>query len=63
LVDPPSIVFCPVDPHPLPIVYERKGDHFEYRGNYQGRQKRVGSDVDVCFSGRVAVSLISLDAG
>lgn len=63
LVDPPSIVFCPVDPNPLPIAYERNGDLFEYRGNYQGRQKRVGSDVDVCFSGRVAVSLIQLDAG
>lgn len=57
----PDIVFCPLDPHPLPVRYEWINGAFHYRGDYQGRQRRAGSDVDICFSGRVAVSLISLD--
>ena len=57
----PDIVFCPVDPHPLPVGFELIDGGYHYRSNYHERQKRRGSDVDVCFSGRVAISLVSLD--
>ena len=29
-----------------------------YAGVYQSRQRRPGFDVDVCFGGRIAVTLI-----
>jgi 5'-nucleotidase len=57
----PDIVFCPLDPHALPVGYERQDGGFQYRSNYHSRARRAGSDVDVCFSGRVSVSLIWLD--
>lgn len=57
----PDIVFCPLDPHPLPVGYEIIDGAYHYRSSYHSRQKRRGSDVDICFSGRVAISLVSLD--
>lgn len=56
----PEVVFCPVDTHPLPVTYERIDGAWHYRSNYHARQRRLGSDVDVCFGGRVAVSLLTL---
>lgn len=56
-----DIVFCPLDPHPLPVSYEQLADAWHYRSDYQSRKRKPGADVDVCFSGRVAISLMSLD--
>lgn len=57
----PEIVFCPLDPHPLPLSYryEEDGRHF-YDGDYQARQRVPGADVDVCFGGRIAVTELRL---
>jgi len=52
----PEVVFCPVDPHPLPVSYRRDGDLFQYRGDYHSRPRVAGADVEVCFGGRIAVS-------
>jgi 5'-nucleotidase len=57
----PDLVFCPLDPNPLPVTYEMIEGAYHYRSNYQSRQKRLGADVDICFSGRVAISLVSID--
>jgi 5'-nucleotidase len=54
----PEIVFCPFDPSPLPLRYHVEGDQSTYAGVYQSRARRPGFDVDVCFSGHIAVSLI-----
>ena len=56
----PAIVFCPLDPSPLPLVYRVEGDEVRYAGNYHQRARRLGSDVDVCFRGDIAVSLVRL---
>jgi 5'-nucleotidase len=56
----PDIVFCPFDPSPLPLRYSVEGDRSTYAGNYQSRGRRPGFDVDVCFSGRIAVTLIRI---
>jgi 5'-nucleotidase len=56
----PDIVFCPVNPHPLPLSYSREGDRLRYNGNYHERRRDAGSDVAVCFGGQIAVSLIRL---
>jgi 5'-nucleotidase len=57
----PDVVFCPLDPSPLPLRYSVEGDRSLYTGDYQSRQRRPGSDVDVCFGGRIAVTLIQID--
>ena len=56
----PDIVFCPLDPSPLPLRYHVEGDRSTYAGDYQSRGRRPGFDVDVCFGGRIAVSLIRI---
>jgi 5'-nucleotidase len=58
--DAPDCVFCDVDPHALPVHYEEREGKFHYRASYHQRAFAAGHDVEVCFSGRVAISLISL---
>ncbi|HEX8296485.1 MAG TPA: 5'/3'-nucleotidase SurE [Chthoniobacteraceae bacterium] len=57
----PEIVFCPLDPRPLPLSYrhEEDGRHF-YDGDYHARERIPGADVDLCFGGQIAVSAIRL---
>lgn len=57
----PEIVFCPLDPNPLPLSYRHAEDgcHY-YDGEYHLRQRQKGSDVDVCFGGQIAVTAIRL---
>lgn len=56
----PELVFCGLDPGPLPARYRLDGEQAHYEGDYQGRPRTPGLDVDVCFGGRIAVTLISL---
>ncbi len=57
---PPQVIVCPLDPLPLPLSYRQEGDAFHYNGDYHGRRRERGCDVDVCFSGNIAVTRISL---
>ncbi len=54
----PDIVFCPVDPSPLPLSFRIEQDDASYNGNYHARRRRPGTDVDVCFRGQIAVSQV-----
>ncbi len=56
----PDVVFCPLDPSPLPLRYSVLGDRSVYAGDYQSRRRLPGFDVDVCFGGRIAVTLIRI---
>lgn len=57
----PEVVFCPLDPHPLPLSYRHEGDGgMHYNGDYHTRERAAGADVDVCFNGRIAVTVIKL---
>lgn len=56
----PSVVFCPLDPSPLPLAYRLEGEVATYCGVYRERTRRSGSDVDVCFSGQIAVTQVRL---
>jgi 5'-nucleotidase len=57
----PEIVYCPLDPRPLPLSYrhEAEGMHY-YDGDYHSRDRTPGADVDVCFGGRIAVTKVRL---
>ncbi|MEO0870137.1 MAG: 5'/3'-nucleotidase SurE [Cyanobacteria bacterium J06642_11] len=56
----PEIVFCPVCTQPLPTSSTLESGQFRYTGAYQDRPRDPGADVDVCFSGKISVSKISL---
>ena len=56
----PDVVVCPLDPNPLPVRFDRDGDSFLYAGDYHNRPRRRGSDVDVCFAGRISVTRLGL---
>jgi 5'-nucleotidase len=57
----PEMVYCPLDPHPLPLSYRHEvNGGMHYDGDYHTRERTVGADVDVCFSGRIAVTTIKL---
>ena len=56
----PEVVFCPHDPSPLPLSYKVEEGQAVYAGVYQTRVRRVHADVDVCFGGRIAVTLIRI---
>ena len=57
----PEVVFCALDPHPLPLSYRHEeGGELFYDGIYRLRERKQGADVDVCFGGRIAVTAIRL---
>ncbi|WP_036481190.1 5'/3'-nucleotidase SurE [Myxosarcina sp. GI1] len=56
----PKIVFCDLSIDPLPVDYRVEEDLYYYQGEYAKRDRSPGTDVDVCFSGNIAVSLIKL---
>jgi 5'-nucleotidase len=56
----PDLVFCPVDPSPLPLGFSVIGDQATYDGDYHDRARVPGADVEICFGGRVAISRIRI---
>jgi len=54
----PEIVICPLDSSHLPVRYEIQKGRFHYHGIYQERARKQGADVDVCFSGRIALTQV-----
>jgi 5'-nucleotidase len=56
----PDIVYCRLDPHPLPLSYRHEEDGLWYNANYHTRERVSGGDVDVCFAGQIAVTEIRL---
>jgi 5'-nucleotidase len=56
----PEVVFCRLDPAPLPVSFREEGDLLHYDGDYHLRRREAGTDVDVCFQGKIAVTKIAL---
>lgn len=56
----PEMVFCQPSTQPLPIEYRVQGEEFYYIGDYGQRDRAPNTDVDVCFSGKIAVTKIKL---
>ncbi|MBK8397526.1 MAG: 5'/3'-nucleotidase SurE [Leptospiraceae bacterium] len=56
----PEIIYCKPSLDPLPMEFQIQKDIFVYSGKYPERIRKTGSDIDVCFSGNIAVSLINV---
>ncbi|YAI81498.1 MAG: 5'/3'-nucleotidase SurE [cyanobacterium endosymbiont of Rhopalodia sterrenbergii] len=56
----PEIVFCERSTHPLPVDYWAQGEFYYYQGEYAKRQRSRGTDVDICFSGKITVTSIDI---
>jgi 5'-nucleotidase len=56
----PEVVYCPLDPHPLPLNYRHEEGLHYYESDYHNRKRTAGADVDVCFGGRIAVTKVRL---
>ncbi len=55
-----KLVDCRLDPNPLPVEFHHEDGRLHYRGKYQDRVRSHGCDVDVCFSGHVALTRLRL---
>ncbi len=56
----PDMVFCQPSTEPLPVNYRVEGDEYYYHGEYAKRDRTPGTDVDVCFSGKIAITQLRL---
>lgn len=57
----PEVEHCEQERHSLLVSFEVVGaNELQYVGDYHERPRRSGSDVDVCFSGNIAVSKASV---
>ncbi len=57
----PTLVLAPLCTQPLPATYQPvETGALQYAGEYGKRQRDLGSDVEVCFSGRIAATQIQL---
>jgi 5'-nucleotidase len=54
----PAIVFCDRSTQPLPVNFLVEGEYLMYAGRYEQRDRAEGTDVDVCFSGNIAITQI-----
>ena len=52
----PELVDCELARPHLHMHFERDDDGLRYKGDYHSRPRSNGDDVDVCFSGNVAIS-------
>jgi 5'-nucleotidase len=60
-VERPEVVWCPLDPNPLPLNYHHEEESGLYfAGDYRMRHQTPGADVEVCFEGRIAVTAVRL---
>jgi len=57
----PEVVWCELDPNPLPLNYRHEEESGLYfAGDYRLRERTRGADVDICFSGSIAVTPVHL---
>ncbi len=52
--------FCPADKHPHRYRYTKNAGNYHYEGMIHDRPRTPGSDVDVCFSGLIAITRLEI---
>jgi len=56
----PEFKFCNLDTSPHNYVYRQDGGTYIYEGVIHNRPRQPGKDVDVCFGGKVAITLLQV---
>jgi 5'-nucleotidase len=56
----PQLIFCEPSCDPLPINYQKTGDKIIYSGVYRDRPRTPGTDIDVCFTGDIAITQLKV---
>lgn len=56
----PRLIDCSPSTDPLPVQYKREGNTFFYVGEYPKRKREENTDVAICFSGNIAISLVKV---
>lgn len=59
-IDEPDIIECPLCSQPLPMEHQVDEAELKFIGRYDQRSRDAGADVDVCFSGNIAITPIRL---
>jgi 5'-nucleotidase len=54
----PELVECPVDPSPFALGYRQGEGGWHYESSYHERPRMAGGDIEVCFSGGIALSRV-----
>jgi len=52
--------YCGLDKHSHDYIFKNYSDEYEYKGTIYDRPFSVGSDVDVCFGGKISVTLMEI---
>ncbi len=56
----PALIFCERSIDPMQVTYEKVDSSYQYSGSYFGRSRQPNTDVDICFSGDIAITQIAL---
>ena len=56
----PEIVLCAPDPSPHDVRFDQADGGYRYSGVFLNRPRERGLDVDVVFSGKIAVSVLTV---
>ena len=59
-LETPELVFCKPSASPLPLDFKALDNQFQYSGDYHSRHHLEGTDVEACFSGRIAISKLRI---
>ena len=54
--DDVALKWCELDPNPLPTQFASTEEGFIYCGVYRERARKQGCDIDLCFTGNVAIT-------
>lgn len=56
----PQMIYCAACTQPLPTDFHIEQNQYRYTGDYAQRRRDPGADVDVCFSGNIAITQLRL---
>jgi 5'-nucleotidase len=56
----PQLIECPLATEPLLLEYREHESGWKYCGDYHARPRSPGDDVDVCFSGNVSMTRLTV---
>lgn len=56
----PQLIECRLDLNRHDVRFEPLEDRWHYRGVYRDRPRTIGHDVDVCFSGNIALTRLTI---